>query len=242
MTDKSTRANLVGTVIFDGDDTLWDSMSLYRAAKSRFRKLMKAEGFDPREAVTILEDVDMKAAQVKGFLKSRFPESMVNTYRQLSSRHGRVPSQKVERHVRVVGRYVFRKKSNNLPYARRTLKLLHPHYRLVLLTKGTRSVQWNRIRQSGLARYFDAIYVVDTKTQAVFREILKSERLKPNEVWSVGNSFHSDIWPALALGMNAIWLDRKTWLFEDSGTVDPTVPRVELLADIPRILHLRNER
>ena len=33
-------------VIFDGDDTLWETMPLYTGAKERFYGLMGASGFD----------------------------------------------------------------------------------------------------------------------------------------------------------------------------------------------------
>jgi FMN phosphatase YigB (HAD superfamily) len=39
-------------------------------------------------------------------------------------------------------------------------------------------------------------------------------KLEPSHVWSVGNSLRSDILPAIAVGANAVLVNRGTWLYD----------------------------
>ncbi len=74
-------------VIFDGDDTLWETMPLCAGAKGRFYGLMGAAGFDRGAAEERFEErfEEIDRANVERFVFSheRFPRSMVETYKEL---------------------------------------------------------------------------------------------------------------------------------------------------------------
>jgi FMN phosphatase YigB (HAD superfamily) len=55
-------------------------------------------------------------------------------------------------------------------------------------------------------------------------------------VWSVGNSFRSDIAPALAIGLRAIWIDTYVWAheYQDRSAI-ASDPRVQFASDIREV-------
>jgi phosphoglycolate phosphatase-like HAD superfamily hydrolase len=68
-------------VIFDGDDTLWETAPLYARAKQQFFGQMSSLGFDPREVESAFHNIDVVNVDRLGFSKHRFPTSMAETYR-----------------------------------------------------------------------------------------------------------------------------------------------------------------
>ena len=58
-------------VIFDGDDTLWETMPLYTEAKQRFYDLMAAAGFDRGTAEERFEAIDHANVERFGFSQVR---------------------------------------------------------------------------------------------------------------------------------------------------------------------------
>jgi putative hydrolase of the HAD superfamily len=201
-------------VIFDGDDTLWSTMPLYEAAKSDFQTLMRR--FDPEFDLSELEIIDSNNVDKYGFCKERFATSMIDTYRALANRKRRTPSRVIEERVKKIANRVFIQTAPVFAEASRVLESLS-RFRLVLLTKGDRRVQASRITDSGLKHYFHRIYITPVKGTDEFRHIIAQEQVRPSMTWSVGDSFRSDIKPALTVGLNAIWIHRDTWLFESEG-------------------------
>jgi putative hydrolase of the HAD superfamily len=76
-----------------------------------------------------------------------------------------------------------------------------------------------------LKSYFDAIEVVPEKDEAIYRRIAAKYELVPDTTWMVGNSPKSDINPALAAGLNAVFVPHgQTWILEHDEIADPTPP------------------
>ncbi|TEB06963.1 hypothetical protein Psch_00498 [Pelotomaculum schinkii] len=93
---------------------------------------------------------------------------------------------------------------------------LSGRYPLLLATKGEPAVQNLRVEQSGLARWFDKVYVLNEKNAAAYTSIALEQKIKPPLSWVVGNSMKSDINPALQAGFNCIFIHHPhTWDFED---------------------------
>ena len=83
------------------------------------------------------------------------------------------------------------------------------------MTKGNHAEQADKLERSGLASYFSAVEIVAEKDPPTYREVLHRHELSPRTSWMVGNSPKSDINPALAAGLNAIFLFHKdTWVLE----------------------------
>jgi putative hydrolase of the HAD superfamily len=83
------------------------------------------------------------------------------------------------------------------------------------MTKGDRDEQADKLKRSGLARHFAAVEIVAEKDPASYREVIGRHKLTPPMSWMIGNSPKSDINPALAAGLNAVFLfHQNTWVLE----------------------------
>jgi putative hydrolase of the HAD superfamily len=83
------------------------------------------------------------------------------------------------------------------------------------MTKGNQAEQADKLARSGLESYFLAVEIVAEKDAASYREVIERHELSPHNTWMIGNSPKSDINPALAAGLNAVFLFHKdTWVLE----------------------------
>ena len=73
-------------------------------------------------------------------------------------------------------------------------------YRLVVFTKGELMDQENKLQRSGLEAYFSHMETVSNKTSREYRQLCENLGVAPEETLMVGNSFRSDIAPALETG------------------------------------------
>lgn len=88
-------------------------------------------------------------------------------------------------------------------------------YRLAVFTKGELMDQENKLWRSGLQRYFDVVSIVSNKTPEAYRLLCKELEVSPEQLVMVGNSFKSDIAPALKIGASAIHIPFHTiWAHE----------------------------
>jgi putative hydrolase of the HAD superfamily len=90
----------------------------------------------------------------------------------------------------------------------------------MLLTKGHPEEQRLKIERSGLEPFFNATAVVHEKTEETYRAIVQERQLDPARTWMIGNSPRSDINPALAAGLNAVFIPHEhTWGLEKEKIV-----------------------
>jgi putative hydrolase of the HAD superfamily len=224
-------------LIFDGDDTLWDTMHLYTKAKLRFLAAMQACGFDRRQVQMHFEERDKRNVRVLGFSRKRFAVSMIQTYRFFTAQAHRIPAKSVERRIATIANSVFGERARRIPGAIPTLKKLRGFCKLILFTKGDLKVQRRRIRDAGLGRFFDRIHVLRTKNSKTLGGLIQRYNLPRERTWSVGNSIKSDINPALRNGLRAIWVPKETWAYEEEALLTKKgVVRVSSLAEVPRIV------
>jgi putative hydrolase of the HAD superfamily len=109
-----------------------------------------------------------------------------------------------------------------LPGVAETLVELASRHHLILMTKGNHAEQAGKFARSGLASHFSAVEIVPEKDHAAYRNVVERHRLAPQSTWMIGNSPKSDINPALAAGLNAVFLvHTSTWVLEHEA-VDPT--------------------
>ena len=101
-----------------------------------------------------------------------------------------------------------------LPEVEQTLAAIDG-YRKVCFTKGELQDQENKLRRSGLLKYFDDVEITSDKGQAEFLALCEHQQCHPSELLMVGNSLKSDIAPALAVGAWAIHIPfHVTWQLE----------------------------
>jgi putative hydrolase of the HAD superfamily len=229
---------LNAALIFDADDTLWDTQPLYSEAKRRFFLEMAEAGFPLEGVRQRLEVIDHANVSRFGFSKERFPQSMWDTYHSLCNYYGRRFDDTKARRIQSIGAAVFEAQPRIFDGVSASLSELQAHHvRLILATKGDREVQQQRLDASHLRHYFDRVYILPDKGTREFRAIVMEEKLELSAGWSVGNSARSDINPALAVGLRAIWIPNKTWMYEDEEpAASPRLYRVESIREVPGIV------
>lgn len=205
-------------IIFDGDDTLWDTQPLYEQAKKQFAAYLREASEDHvglADVIDLLNRIDAEKVKLMGFSPARFPSAMIDTYRLVRHMQNQALDPADERAIEAIGYSVFTDAPMVYEDAPQVLSCLKQFYMLCLATKGDFQVQQARIVTSGLESYFDRVYILKEKTDAEYGAILMDIGLQPGQAWVVGNSIRSDINPALRVKIPAVWIARETWLYEN---------------------------
>jgi len=225
------------TLILDADDTLWENNIFYEEATDAFVRRMAGEGFDEDQARRLFEQVERERIPLVGYAPLEFVNSMLIAYRRLCQMHGRLPDASVAAEVEAIARRVIDYPIILLEGVAETLPRLHRHCRLFLLTKGHPPSQQSKIDRSGLAPYFEAVHIVAEKDADVLRDLLARYGLDAGRTWMVGNSPRSDINPALAAGLRAVYIPyAHPWSWEHAPLLDPV--RVVTLSRFSELLDL----
>jgi putative hydrolase of the HAD superfamily len=97
------------------------------------------------------------------------------------------------------------------------------------MTKGSQAEQADKLARSGLAEHFTAVEIVSEKNPAAYAEVVARHACAPASTWMIGNSPKSDINPALAAGLNAVFIFHKdTWVLEHAE-INAAPPNQQLL-------------
>jgi putative hydrolase of the HAD superfamily len=120
---------------------------------------------------------------------------------------------------------------------RPVLEHLRPSLRLGLLTNGAPDLQREKIAGAGIAAYFDDIVIsgevgCGKPDRRIYEIMLSRLGAAPHEALMIGNSLHSDVQGAQAVGMKTVWINRSGGPNETTITPDFEVAGLEELADI----------
>ena len=116
-----------------------------------------------------------------------------------------------------------------------TLEYLARRHDLTLFTKGHPDEQKLKVDRSGVARHFGHLAIVKEKDVHAYRKLVTERTLDPARTWMVGNSPKSDVNPALAAGINAVFVPHdRTWHLEktDLATGPGKLIRVDRFSDL----------
>jgi putative hydrolase of the HAD superfamily len=84
-----------------------------------------------------------------------------------------------------------------------------------LVTKGAVAEQSGKIERSGVRKYFPDAEIVAEKDASTYARIIQQFALDRDSTWMIGNSPKSDINPALAAGLHAVFIPHgDTWVLE----------------------------
>ena len=200
------------TFLIDADDTLWENNIYFERAIADFISFLNHQERSPAEVRTILNDVERDAIASHGYGLRSFTHSLVKTFEQLS-----VEPLTPALHETIHGfaRTIAEQPVQLLPRVAETLQYLSDRNDLILVTKGDFTEQSGKVNRSGLKEYFSAIEIVSEKDIRQYRHVVDRHSLAAEQTWMVGNSPKSDINPALAAGLNAIFVPHDdTWVLE----------------------------
>ena len=210
------------TLIIDADDTLWEAEIYYEQCIADFGELMATIGFDREEAERAVDEVERERVPLVGYSPKEFSRNLVIAYERLCGRYGRSAGEDVSSAVWEMGQVVLRPPIVLLKGVAEALPWLSERFRLILLTKGDREVQEDKLERSGLAHHFEGVHVAGEKDAHVLHELMADYGLRPELTWMVGNSPRSDINPALEAGIGAIHIPHtNTWSFEQQEVTNP---------------------
>ena len=201
--------------MIDADDTLWENNVYFERAIAGFISFLDHRTYTPAEVRKALNEQEHATIAAHGYGLASFTRSLVAVYEKLST--GPVTEHNIKR-VRSFARSVAEQEIELLPGVAETLAELAGRHRLILMTKGDQAEQADKLARSGLAKYFSAVEIVAEKDAAMYGAVIARHELKLHRTWMIGNSIKSDINPALAAGLHAVFLFHKdTWVLEHAA-------------------------
>lgn len=202
-------------IAFDADDTLWDCQSWFDSVEERCAELLKPWA-TRKEVSEGLFATEHRNLSLTGYGTKAFTLSLIENAVRIS--HGEISGDDVMRLIDM-GKELLRFPTTPLPGVQETLEALvqRRRYRLVVFTKGELMDQEDKLRRSGLEQYFCRLETVSNKTVTEYRQLCENLDVAPEETLMVGNSFRSDIAPALQAGAWAAYIPyHVVWALEQS--------------------------
>ena len=200
------------TLLIDADDTLWENNIYFERAIAAFIGFLDHREYSPSDVRQTLNACERDTILTHGYGLTSFTRSLVDCFERLST--APVSEEKRER-VRGFARTIAEQEIELLQGVKETLADLASRHRLILMTKGNHAEQADKLARSGLADQFSAVEIVAEKDPATYRAVIARHELTPHTSWMIGNSPKSDINPALAAGLHAVFLFHKdTWVLE----------------------------
>jgi putative hydrolase of the HAD superfamily len=198
-------------IAFDADDTLWHNERLFSMTQVKFKALLSRYTTNPN-LDTQLYQTEIRNLRYFGYGIKGFTLSMIETAIELTN--GKIQGHDIQQLIDYA-REMLSAPVDLLPHVEKTITRLHPHYPLMIITKGDLLDQENKIARSGLANYFTHIEIVSHKTPAIYSEILARHGYPADRFLMVGNSLKSDVLPVLELGGQAVHVPyHTTWAHE----------------------------
>lgn len=201
----------IKVIAFDADDTLWVNEPYFEQTEKQFLSLMEDylshQGLSKELFRIEIENLRLYGYGIKGYILS-----MIEAAIQISN--GTIGIPVIER-ILELGKELLQKPIELLEGAEQTLKLLQPHYKLVVATKGDLLDQRRKLHNSGLGKYFHHIEVMSDKQEQDYVDLVKRLDISPEQFYMIGNSLKSDVLPVLAIGGFAAHIPfHTTWLHE----------------------------
>ena len=234
MLNGSTRFAPGQTLLIDADDTLWENNIYFERAIAAFISYLDHHEYTHDEVRQVLNEVERENTRLHGYGVASFRRALVTCFERLSTE-----PVTPDRHARIVSfaNCITEQEIELLPGVQKTLPTLAARHRLILMTKGNREEQSHKLERSGLGEYFTAVEIPPEKNAEAYQSVCARHSLSCNTTWMIGNSPRSDINPALAAGLHAVYIHHaNTWVLEHD-TID-TPPSGKHLLQVETFAHL----
>jgi len=234
MQNGSTRLAPGQTLLIDADDTLWENNIYFERAIAAFISYLDHREYTHEQVREKLNEVERANTLAHGYGVASFRRALVTCFETLSGE-----AVTPERHERIVSfaQSITEQEIELLPGVEQTLPLLAERHRLILMTKGNPEEQSTKLARSGLADYFTAVEIPHEKNPEAYHEVCARRSLSCQTTWMIGNSPRSDINPALAAGLHAVYIHHpNTWVLEHD-TIE-VAPAGQRFIEIESFAHL----
>lgn len=214
-------------LIFDADDTLWENNIYFERIFVTFAESLSESGLSTAEIQSVLDGFELRNRAVHGYGARAYTHSLMHTYAHIT---GCPEDDPALRRVEEMGLRLLEQEMETIEGVADLLAALHPHHDLYLLTKGDEQEQLAKIERSGLKHFFDDIAITHEKSVETYRDLVARLSLAAERTWMIGNSPRSDINPALAAGINAVYVPHvRTWHLETEPLVDHATSSRQLI-------------
>ena len=234
----------IKVIAFDADDTLWDCQGYFEEVEQHLYRLIAPYCENPKQELFKTESGNMADL---GYGCKAFTISILETAMRVAGNDLTVcqlddllqdckrllhlpatPLSGVEQTLKTLRRKI-EEESDLSPLT----SYLSPR-KLVCFTKGELQDQENKLKRSGLLKYFDDVEITSDKTQREFLALCEHQQIHPSQLLMIGNSLKSDCAPALAIGAWAIHIPfHVTWQLEHFEDIDhERLIKIEKFSDI----------
>ncbi|HSU32069.1 MAG TPA: HAD family hydrolase [Bryobacteraceae bacterium] len=199
-------------LVFDADDTLWENNIYFEEAFDQFCQFLAHSSMTPQQIRSVLDEIEIVNAKLHGYGSRNFARNLAACFEHLTERDIS------PRDVEVVKQFAYEileRPVELIEGVEETVAHLAERHELTIFTKGDPEEQKLKIDRSGLARYFQHAEVVKEKDEMAYRELANVRGFDLGKTWMIGNSPKSDINPALAAGLSAVFVPHeRTWGLE----------------------------
>jgi putative hydrolase of the HAD superfamily len=219
LADRPLRQLAKQTLLIDADDTLWENNIYFERAITSFISYLDHRVHTPEEVRGHLNRVEHATIVSHGYGLRSFRRSLVTCFEQLTD----VPlTDEKRRRIESFAQSIADQEIELLPNVAPTLADLATRHRLIMVTKGNPEEQTDKLQRSGLATHFTAVEVVPEKHHEAYLSLAAHHACEACNTWMIGNSPRSDINPALAAGLHAIFIPHDfTWVLEHEVVNQP---------------------
>ena len=230
-----------GFAFVDWDDTIAENIRYFREVEAQTSQLIaERTGHHQGEVARRGAELDVAVAKRMGLVKESLSTAWLECYQEFADRKGAPVDPGVSDELRRLCSIPYETKQELLPGAAETLRWLNGNgFEVTIWTAGEGPIQGRKIRDSGLSPWIHREAIVLGKSPDRLREFMSGR--DPSRCFVVGNSAHSDIRPALAVGVAAYHVDVHTWAYDHLpvDVSDPNYHRLEQIGDLPFLLAKR---
>jgi putative hydrolase of the HAD superfamily len=217
------------TLLIDADDTLWENNIYFERAIANFISFLNHKEYSPEKIREVLNEVERECIISHGYGLHSFAHALAQTFERLA-----VEPITPTLHETIEGLTlaIAEQPIEIRPGVPETLQYLGERHRLILMTKGAIHEQSGKVERSGLKQYFSVVEIVQEKDPSTYLRVASEHQLSAASTWMIGNSPKSDINPALAAGLNAVFLPHgDTWILEHEELAPVEPPRQLLILE-----------
>jgi putative hydrolase of the HAD superfamily len=219
-------------LIFDADDTLWENNVYFEEAFDQFCEYLAHSSMAPHEVRAVLDEIEIANSKINGYGCRSFAHNLAACFKNLAER------EILERDLRAVmecAHAILERPLELIEGVEDVLAELAPRHELTIFTKGDPDEQQRKIDRSGLTHYFRHAAIVKEKDEPAYRQLAQERKFRIDKTWMIGNSPKSDINPALAAGLNAVYVPHpRTWRLEHEAVPEdhPRLLRVSRIREL----------
>ena len=180
----------------------------------------------------VLDEIEIVNARIHGYGSKNFAKNLTECFQHLAERDVSKPD--LER-IEDFAYAILKKPMELIDGVEETVAKLSETHRLTIFTKGDKDEQQIKVDRSGLGRYFSHTAIVREKNRQAYLDLAAANGFEAARTWMIGNSPKSDINPALAAGLNAVYVPHpRTWSLEHEAVPEnhPRLLKVEKIGEL----------